>query len=54
MIRILFGLILALFVVVPGLASATLTAATYPPVLAFTAGVLAWPQLARTVRRWAR
>ncbi|MDQ1037246.1 ABC-type dipeptide/oligopeptide/nickel transport system permease subunit [Streptomyces sp. V3I8] len=58
MMRILFGLILALLVAVPPLfdiaLAATTLAASQPPVLAFAAGVLAWPRITRTVRRWTR
>ncbi|MFD9192965.1 hypothetical protein ACFWCA_32725 [Streptomyces phaeochromogenes] len=56
MMRILFGALLALLVAVPplfdiALAAATL-AASQPPVLAFAAGVMAWPGIVRRVRRW--
>jgi hypothetical protein len=58
MMRILFGAILALLVVYPPLFHLVLfgatAAASYPPVLAFAAGVLLWPRVARTVKRWAR
>ncbi|MFF1702591.1 hypothetical protein [Streptomyces sp. NPDC058252] len=56
MMRILFGVLLALLVAVPplfGLAVTIGTAlATQPPVIAFAAGLYAWPRLARRVRRW--
>lgn len=56
MTRILFGLVLALLVAVPALfeiaLAITTTAASQPPVLAFAAGVLAWPRITRLVRGW--
>lgn len=58
MMRILFGLVAALIVAYPPLFHIVLfsatTAASYPPVLAFTVGVLLWPRIVRVVRRWAR
>lgn len=58
MMRLLFGALLALLVAFPPLlgivgAAATL-AASQPPVLAFAAGVLAWPPIVRRVRRWVK
>ncbi|MEU9285983.1 hypothetical protein AB0D57_14965 [Streptomyces sp. NPDC048275] len=56
MMRIVFGVVLALLVAYPPLFDIVLfgatMAASYPPVLAFAAGVLLWPRLARRVRRW--
>ncbi|MEV5611518.1 hypothetical protein [Streptomyces sp. NPDC052225] len=58
MIRILFGLVLALLMAVPQLLDITMAAVAWtlgtPSVLAFAAGVLAWPRLARTVRKLAQ
>lgn len=58
MMRILFGLGLALMVAFPPLFTITLAATTLaasqPPVLAFAAGILAWPRITRRVRRWTR
>lgn len=56
MMRVLFGLVLALLVAVPPLFDIVLAAATLaasqPPVLAFAAGVFLWPRLVRLVRGW--
>ncbi|QQC89851.1 hypothetical protein [Streptomyces alfalfae] len=56
MMRFLFGALLALLIAVPTLLSIVLTVivavATQPAVLAFAAGVIVWPRLARTVRGW--
>jgi hypothetical protein len=58
MMRILFGAILGLLVTYPALLAIVLAvvaaAASQPAVLAFAAGVLLWPPLARTMRGWAR
>ncbi|MFC8201294.1 hypothetical protein ACFUTV_38745 [Streptomyces sp. NPDC057298] len=58
MMRILFGLVLALLVAVPPLfdiaLAATMLAASQPPVLAFAAGVLTWPRILRRLRKWFR
>lgn len=58
MMRILFGIVLALLVIWPPLFGIVLFGATavasQPPVLAFAAGVIAWPHLVRRVRRWAK
>ncbi|MFJ2259495.1 hypothetical protein ACIOKD_14335 [Streptomyces sp. NPDC087844] len=57
MMRFLFGIVLALMVAVPPLfdiaLACTMLAASQPPVLAFAAGVLAWPRIVRRIRRWA-
>jgi hypothetical protein len=52
--RLLFGLLLALFVTVPALRDAALGVLVSPPVLAFGAGVLAWPRITAAAKRWAR
>lgn len=58
MMRIMFGAILGLLVAWPPLfhiaLSGATAAASYPPALAFGAGVVLWPRVARTLRRWAR
>ncbi|MCX4576545.1 hypothetical protein OHB41_25900 [Streptomyces sp. NBC_01571] len=58
MMRILFGALLALVVAWPPLFQLALFGATAavscPPVLAFAAGVLFWPRVARKIKRWAR
>jgi hypothetical protein len=58
MMRILFGLLLAVLLAVPGLLDTVLAvlawATGHPPVLAFIAGVLLWPRLTATAKRWAR
>jgi hypothetical protein len=58
MMRILFGAILGLLVTYPALLAIVLAvvaaAASQPAVLAFAAGALLWPPLARTMRGWAR
>jgi hypothetical protein len=59
---ILAGALLALIVLVPGLAAALLAvlgavamwAAAQPTVLAFALGALAWPRIAASVRRTFR
>jgi len=55
--RVLFGAVLGLLVAYPTLLAVVLAVATavvsQPAVLAFAAGVLLWPRLTRTVRRWA-
>ncbi|MFD4527834.1 hypothetical protein ACFWP7_28670 [Streptomyces sp. NPDC058470] len=60
MMRILFGAILGLLVAYPALLAFVLAVVavvaaivSQPVVLAFAAGVLLWPRIARTVRRWA-
>ncbi|MFJ8934190.1 hypothetical protein ACIRL0_00510 [Streptomyces sp. NPDC102365] len=54
--RILFGAGLGLMVAVPPLfdiaLAATTLAASQPPVIAFAAGVVAWPRISRRVRGW--
>ncbi|MET7779585.1 hypothetical protein ABZU94_29815 [Streptomyces mirabilis] len=56
MTRILFGAILGLLVTYPVLLSIVLSIASValvqPVVLAFAAGVILWPRLARRARRW--
>jgi len=56
MMRILFGAILGLLVTYPTLLAVLLSIASVvlmqPVVLAFTAGVILWPRLARRARRW--
>lgn len=54
MTRYLFGALLALLVLFPALLSALAVLAAQPAVLAFAAGVILWPRLARTVRTWGR
>ncbi|MDV7221022.1 hypothetical protein [Streptomyces prunicolor] len=55
--RVLFGAVLGLLVAYPTLLAVVLAviaaAVSQPAVLAFAAGVLLWPRLTRTVRRWA-
>lgn len=57
MIRLLFGVVLGLLVAYPALLAVVLTVVaavvSQPPVLAVLVGVLAWPRISRTVRRWA-
>lgn len=56
MMRIIFGAVLALLVAYPALLSVVLAVVaavvSQPAVLAFAAGVLLWPRIARTVRGW--
>ncbi|MGI3230587.1 hypothetical protein ACRJ4B_49885 [Streptomyces sp. GTA36] len=56
MMRILFGAVLGLLVAYPALLAVVLavTAAvvSQPVVIAFAAGVLLWPRIARTFRGW--
>lgn len=54
MMRLTFGALLALLVLYPTLAAAALTLAAHPAVLAFAAGVWAWPRIADRIRGWAR
>ncbi|WP_371646472.1 hypothetical protein [Streptomyces mirabilis] len=58
MMRIVFGAVLGLLVTYPALLAIVLSVACVvlmqPVVLAFAAGVILWPRLARTVRGWAR
>jgi hypothetical protein len=55
--RVLFGAVLGLLVAYPTLLAVVLAViaavVSQPAVLAFAAGVLLWPRLTRTVRRWA-
>ena len=56
MMRIIFGLVLALLVAVPPLFGLAVTAGTavvsQPPVLAFAFGLITWPHIARRIRTW--
>jgi hypothetical protein len=56
MMRIAFGAILGLLVVYPALLAILLSIASVilaqPAALAFAAGVILWPHLARRARRW--
>ncbi|MFH8797074.1 hypothetical protein [Streptomyces sp. NPDC017941] len=56
MMRFLFGALLGVLVACPGLRDVLLTAAgtglSQPPVLAVLGGVLTWPRIVRTARRW--
>jgi len=52
MMRLAFGALLALLVLYPTLAALALTVATQPAVLAFAAGVWAWPRITQRIRRW--
>lgn len=58
MMRIAFGALLGLFVAYPSLLSVVLAVAaavvSQPVVLAFAAGVIAWPRITRRFRGWAR
>ena len=54
MMRFLFGAVLALLVVYPSLFAVVLTVVSQPAVLAFAAGVLAWPRISRHIRGWTR
>jgi len=56
MMRIMFGAILGLLITYPALLAILLSIASVvlvkPVVLAFAAGVILWPRLARRARRW--
>jgi hypothetical protein len=56
MMRIIFGALLGLLVAYPPLASVVLAVAaavaSQPVVLAFAAGVIAWPRISRRIRGW--
>jgi hypothetical protein len=52
MMRLLFGALLGLLAAFPSLLGLAATAVLHPVVLAVLVGVLAWPRLARTLRRW--
>ncbi|MDX2696860.1 hypothetical protein [Streptomyces ipomoeae] len=56
MMRIIFGALLGLLVAYPSLAAVVLAVVaalvTEPVVLAFAAGVIAWPRITRRIRRW--
>lgn len=55
MMRLIFGAVLGLLVAYPALLAIVLAVvaalASHTPILAFAAGVLLWPRIAR---RWAR
>jgi hypothetical protein len=53
MMRVLFGALLGLLAAFPSLLGLVAAAVLHPVVLAVLTGVLAWPRLARTLRRWA-
>lgn len=53
MMRLIFGALLGLVAAFPPLLGLVATAVLHPVVLAVLVGVLAWPRLARTLRRWA-
>jgi hypothetical protein len=56
MMRLLFGALLGLLVAYPSLAAVVLAVAvavaSQPVVLAFAAGVIAWPRISRRIRGW--
>lgn len=56
MMRLIFGALLGLLVAYPALLAVVLAVVAavvaQPAVLAFAAGVWAWPRITRTVRRW--
>lgn len=56
MMRLVFGAVLGLLVAYPALLALVLAAVAaavaQPAVLAFAAGVLLWPHLARRIRGW--
>jgi hypothetical protein len=56
MMRIIFGAVLGLLVAYPSLLTIVLAVVaaviSQPAALAFTAGVILWPRLARLVRGW--
>jgi hypothetical protein len=56
MMRLLFGAVLALLVLYPTLAvllgSLAALVVSQPAVLAFAAGVWAWPRITQRIRRW--
>jgi len=58
MMRLIFGAVLGLLVAYPALLAIVLAVvaalASHTPVLAFAAGVILWPRINRTARRWAR
>lgn len=58
MMRLLFGALLGLLVAYPSLLSVVLAVAaalvSQPVVLAFAAGVIAWPRITRRIKGWAR
>ena len=56
MTRLIFGVLLGLLVAYPALLAVVLAvvaaAVSQPAVLAFAAGIWAWPHITRTVRGW--
>ncbi|MER5600538.1 hypothetical protein [Streptomyces sp. NPDC002265] len=54
MMRLIFGAVLGLLATCSPLLALLLAVVTQPAVIAFAAGVLLWPRIARTVRRWAQ
>jgi len=58
MMRILFGAVLGLLVAYPTLLALVLAVVaglvSQPAVLAFAAGVIAWPRISRHIRGWTR
>lgn len=56
MMRIAFGAVLGILFAFPPLFDIVLygatAAASQPPVLAFAAGVILWPRIARRIRKW--
>jgi ABC-type dipeptide/oligopeptide/nickel transport system permease subunit len=56
MMRLIFGALLGLLVTYPSLLAVVLAVAaalvTEPAVLAFAAGVIAWPRISRRIRGW--
>ena len=57
MLRLIFGALLGLLVACPTLLAVVLAVAaavvSQPAVLAFAAGVILWPRIARRIRGWA-
>jgi hypothetical protein len=56
MMRLIFGAVLGLLVAYPSLLSVVLAVAvalvSQPVVLAFAAGVIAWPRITRRIKGW--
>ncbi|MFE9432173.1 hypothetical protein [Streptomyces sp. NPDC006640] len=52
MMRLAFGALLGLLAAFPALLGLVVTAALHPVVLASVLGVVAWPRIARALRRW--
>jgi ABC-type dipeptide/oligopeptide/nickel transport system permease subunit len=57
MMRLIFGAVLGLLAAYPALLAVVVAVvaalASQPFVVAFAAGVILWPRIARTVRGWA-